>query len=125
MDKLRVDEAEVEFGVVNHQRPIANKGKEIVHDAGKYRLVGEKGLAQPMYGKCRIRNVALRIEIGLVGLPGGNIVHELDAADLDDAMTRGGIEAGGFGVKDDLAHAVSSRALDRGTAARPVGPTAF
>jgi hypothetical protein len=34
----------------------------------------------------------------------GAAVHELDAADLDDAVAFRELEAGRFGVKDDLAH---------------------
>jgi hypothetical protein len=31
-------------------------------------------------------------------------MHQLDAADLDDPVAVAELEAGGFGVKDDLAH---------------------
>jgi hypothetical protein len=31
-------------------------------------------------------------------------MHEFDAADLDDPVSFGQFEAGGFGIKDDLTH---------------------
>jgi hypothetical protein len=32
------------------------------------------------------------------------VIHKLDAADLDDAMAVGRLEAGGFGIENDFAH---------------------
>ena len=34
----------------------------------------------------------------------GELNDQLSAADLDDAVTLGGLQAGGFGVEDDLSH---------------------
>jgi len=31
-------------------------------------------------------------------------VQQLDAADFDDAVARAGVQAGGFGIENDLAH---------------------
>ena len=49
-------------------------------------------------------HVALGIDIAMKGLAGGKAVHQLDAADLDDPVALQRIEAGGFGIEDDLAH---------------------
>jgi hypothetical protein len=38
------------------------------------------------------------------GAAGGPAVHELDAADLDDAVTELGFKTGRLGVEDDLSH---------------------
>ena len=35
---------------------------------------------------------------------GGQMIHQLDAADLDDAVTVGGIEARRFGIEHDFTH---------------------
>ena len=40
------------------------------------------------------------------GAPGRDVVQELDAADLDQPVAVQAIEAGRFGVEDDLAHAL-------------------
>ena len=55
------------------------------------------------------RHVTLGIEIAVEALAGGKAVDEFDAADLDQPMTLGGIEAGGLGVEYDLAHQVALR----------------
>ena len=40
--------------------------------------------------------------------PGRDVVEQLDAGDLDDAMAGCRIEPGGFGVDHDLAHYTAS-----------------
>ncbi len=50
------------------------------------------------------RHVAFGIEIELQGAAGGKMIHQLDAADFDDAVTFAGLEAGGFGIEDDFTH---------------------
>ncbi len=50
------------------------------------------------------RHIAFRIEIGVVTCPGGDEIDHLDAADLDHAVARLGVEPGGFGIEHDLAH---------------------
>ena len=47
------------------------------------------------------------IDVDVEGAAGREAVDQLDAADLDDAVLAR-IEAGGFGVEDDLAHRISS-----------------
>ena len=51
------------------------------------------------------RHVAFGIEIAVERLAGREAVDQLDAADLDQPMPGNGIEAGGFGIEHDLAHA--------------------
>src|SRR5580693_7159378 len=55
------------------------------------------------------RHVAIRIDIDLKMLAGGNMVHQLDAADLDDAMAGVRIKARGLGIEDDFPHAYPVR----------------
>ena len=51
---------------------------------------------------------ALRIDVAVEDAAGREAVDQLDAADLDDAVLAR-IEAGGFGVEDDLAHRITPR----------------
>ena len=80
------------------------KLEEIVGDVGEARLVLEELGRQPVNGEGLGRHLALRVEIAVEGRAGRNPVEQLDAADLDQAVTLDGIEAGGFGVEDDFAH---------------------
>ena len=59
---------------------------------------------QPVDGGGLRRHVALRVEIDVEGGAARNAVDQLDAAELDQAMALARIEAGGFGIEDDLAH---------------------
>ena len=52
----------------------------------------------------RLRHVAVRIEVAMPHPARRDAVDQLDTADLDDAMTGGGIEPRGFSVEHDLAH---------------------
>src|SRR5204863_938824 len=47
---------------------------------------------------------AVRIDIAVEFPPGRDVVHQLDAGDLNDAMPLIRVEPGRFGVYDDLAH---------------------
>ena len=51
-----------------------------------------------------LRHVALGIDVAVEFAPGRDVVHQLDAGDLDDAMPVIRVEPGGFGVEHDLAH---------------------
>ena len=57
-------------------------------------------------------HVALGIDVAVKLAARGDAVHELDAADLDQAVAALGVKAGGFGVEDDLAHACPRLAND-------------
>jgi hypothetical protein len=46
---------------------------------------------------------ALRVDVEMHRAAGREAIDQLDAAELDDAVLAG-VEAGGFGVEDDLAH---------------------
>src|SRR5262245_36935920 len=55
-------------------------------------------------------HVALGIDVGMKRGARRNAVDQLDAADLDNAVATERIEAGGFGIENDLAHYLSSGA---------------
>ena len=87
------------------------------------RLVGEE-LVRQAVDAIRVLAVApLRVDVEVQRPTGEPAVHQLDAADLDDAVARFGAEAGGLGVEEDLAHAQArvdcSGGAARGAAVRP------
>lgn len=64
---------------------------------------GQEGVGQPVH-RDRVRvHGALWIAIAVKRPAGLHMVHQLDAADLDDAIDRG-VGAGGLDVEDDLSH---------------------
>jgi hypothetical protein len=57
-----------------------------------------------MYLEGRVWNIALGIHVAMPSAPGGNAVDELDAADLDDAVSVKRVESRRLGIEHDLAH---------------------
>ncbi len=49
------------------------------------------------------------------------MIHQLDGADLDDAVAGFRVEAGGFGIEDDFAHDEGESAGRRRAAQAPGG----
>jgi hypothetical protein len=69
-----------------------------------------------MHCKSLGRYIALGIDVGVERRSRRDSVQELDAPKLNDTVTLAGIEAGGFGIENDLAHedfAAESLALFR------------
>ncbi len=104
--ELGIDETDVERGVVNYQRRIANEFQEGVDDFGEQRLGGQELSRQAVHGKRFRRHVALGIDVAVIGLPGRHAVVDLDAADFDQPVAAQRIEACGFGIENDFAHEV-------------------
>ena len=99
-----IDEFHVEAGIVDHQRRVADKFQELLRHLGEERLVGEKFGGEAVHALGFDRHVAFGIEIELHGAAGGKMIHQLDAADLDDAVAVARLEARGFGVENDFTH---------------------
>ena len=104
-----VEEFHVEGGVVDDQLGIADKGEEIAGDGGENRLAAQEIIAEAMHVKRLFRHGALGVDVLVIDAAGGQVVVQLDRADFDDAVAFGGLEPGGFGIKDDFAHQRPSR----------------
>ena len=50
------------------------------------------------------RHVAFGIEIELQGAAGGEMIHQFDTADFDDAVAVARLEARGLGIENDFTH---------------------
>jgi hypothetical protein len=57
-----------------------------------------------VHAKSVFRHVALGIDQRMVNEAGRDLMDDLDAADLDNAMAVDGAEAGRFSIENDLAH---------------------
>src|ERR1700756_4891446 len=84
--QLGINEADVEGGIVNHQRRIADKSDELLNRLGKQRLGREKFTGETGHGKGLRRHIALGIEIAMEGLARRHAVEDLDTADLHEAI---------------------------------------
>ena len=102
--ELHVDEAHVERRIVDDQRRIPDEIHEIVGEVGEEGLVGQKFLGQAVDVEGLRRHVALWIDVDVIGLARGNVVHQLDAADLHQPVAAARVKAGRFGIEHDLAH---------------------
>jgi hypothetical protein len=68
------------------------------------RLVLQERGRKPVHVLGLFGHVALGVYVAVILAPRGDAVQKLDAADLDQPVAAFGIEAGGFGIEDDLAH---------------------
>ncbi len=82
----------------------AMNSTQLVEDVGEARLAAQELGREAVHLHGTRVDRAVRAQV-TVELPArAPPVHELDRADLDDAVAELRLEAGGFGVEDDLAH---------------------
>jgi len=108
--QLCIEEVDVERRIVDHERRVTDEVQQLVDHLGEDRLLRQHLVGMAMHQEGRLGHRALGVDQPLQRAPGRYVIVELDAADLDDAVSRGGVEARGFGIKDDFAQRVSSRA---------------
>ena len=102
--ELRVQEPQIEPGVVRHHPRVAEKCEKTVGDLRKTGFAGKfRGVNAVNLHRLR-RHVAFGIDIFVEGDAGRDAVDHLDATDLDDAMPLGGVQPRGLGIDHDLAH---------------------
>ena len=109
--ELGIEKADIEAGIVDHQRRVAEKSDQIVGDLGEEQLVLEEFLAQAVNRHRLGRHAALGIEIAMKSLARRYAVDQLDAADLDQAMALERIKPRRFGIEHDFAHDFPSMEL--------------
>ncbi len=97
-------------GVVDDQFAAADELQEFIDDVGELRLVGQEFQGDAVYRLGAGVDLAFRVDVFVQMAAGQPAVFHLDAGDFDDAVTRARVEAGGFGIEDDLSH-FSSRWL--------------
>ncbi len=102
--QLSVEETDVEGRVVDHELGILDELEELASHVREARLRGEELVGDAVHGERAGVHFAIRAEVAMEAAPGHAPVAHLDAADLDDAVALRDLEAGGFGVEDDLAH---------------------
>jgi len=89
---------------VGDQRRVADEFDQLIDLVREQRLVLEEVEAEPVHLERRVRHIAFGIEVAVEGAAGWKAIDQLDAADLDQAVARVGVEPRGLGVEYDLAH---------------------
>jgi hypothetical protein len=102
--QLRIEEADVEIGVVDHEFRALHEGEELARDVRECRLRGEELVGDAVHRQRARVHFPIRSQVTMPVTTGRPAVNEFHAADLDDAMSFRELEPGRFGVKDDLAH---------------------
>jgi len=105
--KFGVEEDAIELGVVRDDRILAEEFHQPVDHVrvrelrlGAQHFVGDPGDAHGCFA-----DRAAGVDVDLEFAARGQVVDQLDAADLYDTIALFGIEPGGFGVEDDFSHA--------------------
>jgi hypothetical protein len=83
---------------MDHQRVPADELLKFVQDCGKWRLASEEFSGQAVDGESILGHVALRIDVSVKTPPGGDMVDQFDAGDLDNPMSIAWIETRRFGI---------------------------
>ena len=111
--QLRVEERDVERGVVNDQLRAADELDQLVDDVREARLLREEFVGDAVHLLRGAVDLAVGTQVAMERAAGLAAIHQLDAADFDDAMSLLRLQARGFGVEDDLAHDVGSSTAAR------------
>ena len=106
--QLGIDELDVEAGIVNDQRRIAQKFQKFFHNLGEQRLVGQEFAGQAMHPLGFNGNVAFGVQIELQGAAGGEMVQQLDTADFHDPVAVARLKPCRFRIEDDFTQDVYS-----------------
>ena len=112
--EFRIEEADVEAGVVRDDLRAVDEFEELRRDLGEARLVEQELVGDAGDRARALVDLAIGVQVGMEFAPGAPALHQLDATDLDHAVAALDFEAGGFGVEDDLAHrglGIESRGL--------------
>jgi hypothetical protein len=99
-----VDETDVKWRVMDDEFRTPDKLQEISRDVGKAWFVGQKLVAYPMHFPGACIDIAVRLDVLMVGVAGDPPVHQFDTADFNNPVTVGWFQTRGLGIKYDLSH---------------------
>jgi len=88
--QLCVEEGDVKRCVVDHELGPAHELDPLRGDVRKARLPGEELGGEAMHLQRARVDLAVRVQVAVEHAPGAPAVHDLDAADLDDAVAEFG-----------------------------------
>ncbi len=98
------EETDIELRVVNDELAVPDELKKLVRNVREARLILEVSAAHAVYGFCALVNLAFGIQERVVVASREAAIHDLDATDLDNAVTLTGRKTGSFCIQDNLSH---------------------
>jgi hypothetical protein len=102
--KFCIQKADVERRVVNDQLGALQKIDQRSGDLRELRLVAQKIGGEAVYRERARIAVAFGVHVEVQVIARQAAVHQLDAADFDDAVATARVQARSFGIEDDLTH---------------------
>ena len=102
--QLVVEKTHVEGGIVDDQFGIAHEFQEFVSHVAEQRLVGQEFAGKTVHFQRAVLDVALGVDVNMVFASAQTSIDEFDRANFDDPVAFFRLQAGGFGVEDDLSH---------------------
>jgi hypothetical protein len=100
-----IQECEVEWCVVDDDLGALHEFTQFLRDLVELRLIAEELGRQAVHRQRRFVRLALGVDVAVEVIAGQLAVQDFDATVLDDAVAGARIQACGFGIEDDLAHA--------------------
>src|SRR5690606_11699742 len=106
--QLVVEEADIEWGVVDDQFGAANEVQQLLDHMAEQRLIGDHFIGDAVHLHRPTVDFALWIDV-LMKMPACEpAVDQFDTADFDQTVALAGFQTGCFGVEHDLPHSYSS-----------------
>ena len=68
------------------------------------RFIAQEFGGQAVDRQCALFRIALRIDVAVEVIPGQLALKKLNAANFNDSVTLFRVNAGSFGIEDDLTH---------------------
>ena len=118
LHELRVEESKVERRVVDHPARAAREVDELAGDVRETGLVAQHFPGQPMHVGRAAVDLTFRVDVEMHAATGQPAVDHFHGGNLDDAVTQLGVEAGGFGVEDQVPHETGIRVRARSSPPR-------
>src|SRR5665213_173762 len=104
--KLPLEKGDIEHRIVDDQLTAFDELQQRRGDLRELRLLLEPCARQAMHRPCSLVYVAFRVEVAMKVPAGRPPIEQFDAADLDDAVAAVDFQSSGFGIENDLPHAL-------------------
>ena len=99
----------IKAGIVDHQRCVANEGKEFIRNFYETFVLLQKFSRKSVDCEGLGRHIAVGIEIDVKSRSGRDSIQQFDTTKFDDPMPLARIQTGSFDVQDDFAHSRPTR----------------
>ena len=111
--QLRVQETEVERGIVRDQMALGEEGQHFVGDFREARLVGQVRQCNAMDPRRVVGDVAFGMDQCVEVPARRQVVHQFQRSHLDHPVTKMRLQACGFGVEQDRARHARTSLISR------------